>query len=270
MMLTTGHRLATGWPHVHSSAGQLRRSLPATSTNSKMAASITAATGTRRLATAGPADWMGLIVSGSVRRAGFTAETTGAAGLAAGAHGAAAGSALVSVLAGVLKSAERTAARLSANCPTSLSPTSTITPTELGRRAGDVEVGVDVDHRAVTLRPEHRAYLGRSRAVAAGVAPAGVDHRAVRGLVLVDDVGLALVGEANRPELDLDLGRTGEVVTVDRLDCGPRHAGTDELDVQQDLPGLVDGDRHGERVRKIQLRLLAKVVRHHSSNVVTV
>src|SRR5205807_6370670 len=57
---------------------------------------------------------------------------------------------------------------------------------------------------------------------------------------------ISLVRQVDRAELDLH--RSGEVVTVDGLDHRPGHARTDALDVEQDAPGLVDADRNGEGV----------------------
>jgi hypothetical protein len=68
-------------------------------------------------------------------------------------------------------------------------------------------------------------------------------------LVLLDERGLALVGQVDRAELDLD--PAGEVVAVDRVECGTGHARRDPLDVEEHPPGLVDGHGHGERVLQL-------------------
>ena len=120
---------------------------------------------------------------------------------------------------------------------------------ELGRPAGDVEVGEHVHAGDRALRRERGRHHGGRRAVAALVLAAGVDDGAVRGLVLLDERRLALVGQVDRPELHLD--PPGEVVAVDGVQRRPRHAGCDPLDVEEHPPRLVDGHRDGERVLQL-------------------
>jgi hypothetical protein len=68
-------------------------------------------------------------------------------------------------------------------------------------------------------------------------------------LVLLDERGLARVGEVDRSELDLD--PAGEGVTFDGVQRGARHARRDALDVEQHSPGVVHGHRHGEGVLQL-------------------
>ena len=120
---------------------------------------------------------------------------------------------------------------------------------ELGRAAGDVEVGQHVDAGDGALGRQLRRHDGRGGAVAPLVLAARVDDGLVRGLVLLDEGGLALVGEVDRPELDLH--PAGEVVPVDGVERGARHARGDPLDVEEHPPGLVDGHGHSERVLQL-------------------
>jgi hypothetical protein len=90
---------------------------------------------------------------------------------------------------------------------------------ELGRPAGDVEVGQDVDPRGGALGFSWAVMRACAVPLPRWSLPRAVDDRLVRGLVLLDEGGLALVGQVDRAELDLD--PAGEVVAGDRVRAAP-------------------------------------------------
>src|SRR3954463_1565002 len=77
----------------------------------------------------------------------------------------------------------------------------------------------------------------------------------MRGVVLGEELGLAVVRHGDRADLHLDRAR--EVVAVDRGQRGAGHARCDALHVEQHLPRLVDGDGNGELVLEVHARSFA-------------
>ena len=119
---------------------------------------------------------------------------------------------------------------------------------ELGGLAGHVQRRVNGDQRLARAVAGRQVRLhGRRRgARAAGLLAGRLDRDGVAGLVLVGELGGALVGQRERAELDLDLAL--DLVALDRGDAGAGHARGDPLNVKQHIPGLLGRDGDGERV----------------------
>ena len=130
--------------------------------------------------------------------------------------------------------------------------------TELGRLAGHLHLGEDVDLGLAAVVGHRQRGLGRRGAVAARVAALGVDDDLVVGLVTLDERALALVGHRDRAELHLH--RAGEVVAVARVEGGTREARRDLLRVVQGVEHGVDVHRDGEFV--LQLHSVPPVCDH--------
>src|ERR671917_1802777 len=113
-------------------------------------------------------------------------------------------------------------------------------PAELGDAAGEQEVRLDVDPRALALLPQGGDDGGRGRPLAPGLAAGGLEDGAVGGLVGLLELHRALVAHGDRPDLDLYRPRVLAVRHL-LLDGGPRQAGGYLLEVQHPAPRLIHG-----------------------------
>src|SRR5690606_12826847 len=111
---------------------------------------------------------------------------------------------------------------------------------------GEVEVGDQRDARAVARRLQCRRDAGLRRSGPTGLLPGRDDHQPPLITVLLLDLGLAPVGQAQGA--DLERHPAGEDVAVDVIEHGAGHARRDAFHVEQGVPGLVERDRERELV----------------------
>src|SRR5690606_12767533 len=122
---------------------------------------------------------------------------------------------------------------------------------ELGGFAGDGQIGVDEDGGDAVGFGEAAGDDGFGGAVAAVLPAAALEDRDALVAVLGDDLDDALVGQADRAELDLDAAVV--VVALAGGDGGAGDAGGEAFEVEQHRPGLVGGDGDGEGVLQLHV-----------------
>src|SRR2546425_13027719 len=129
--------------------------------------------------------------------------------------------------------------------------------TKLCHHAAHRQVGVHDDARPFLTRLQLRRHCRGGTASAARLRALGPDADRVRRLVHALDGDPALVGNADRPQLDFDLAAVGRV--VDHLgERGARDTVRDLWHVEKIGPRRLDGSRQLEARGDDHLRTLAK------------